>query len=75
MNELIQCISVVGFPIVACLLCGWYVKYTGDTSQKMLFSIMEKHDKEMQSVTEAVNNNTMAIKVLTERLGVVNESK
>lgn len=55
--DIMQAITTVGFPIVACIVMGWYIKY-----------ITDKHEKEVTKMTEALNNNTLAINTLNERL-------
>jgi hypothetical protein len=56
-NGIITVIQSVGFPIVMCGAMGWYVKY-----------ITDKHNAEMQSITSALNNNTVALTKLCEKL-------
>ena len=51
-------IGSLGFPIAACIACFW-----------MLNKERDDHKAEMQKVTEAINNNTLALTQLTERLG------
>ena len=51
-------IGSLGFPIAACIGCFW-----------MLNKEREEHKEEMQKVTEAINNNTLAVTMLTERIG------
>lgn len=50
-------IGSLGFPIAACIACFW-----------MLNKEREEHKIEMQKVTEAITNNTMALNTLTERI-------
>ena len=57
MNEILQAISTYGFPIVACLIMGWYVKFQDD-----------RHHAEIKEITEAINNNTLALTKLSEKL-------
>ena len=65
-------ISSFGFPIVACLCMGWYVKYQTDENKKEIKEIAIGHKNEMAEVTTALNNNTLAIQKLCERLGDTN---
>lgn len=55
-TQLAQLVSSVGFPIVMCGLMAWYVKYQAD-----------QHKTEMEKVTEALNNNTIAIQKLCDK--------
>lgn len=65
-------ISSFGFPIVACLGMAWYVKYQTDENKKEIKEMTMEHKNEMVEVTTALNNNTLAIQKLCERLGDTN---
>ena len=56
-NAILTAIGTVGFPIVACAAMFWLNYKTG-----------ERHREEMNKITEAVNNNTLAITKLTSEL-------
>ena len=58
MSAFINLIGSLGFPIAACIGCFW-----------MLNKEREEHKQEMQEVSKAINNNTLALNTLTERLG------
>ena len=58
MSAFINLIGSLGFPIAACIGCFW-----------MLNKEREEHKAEMQEVSKAINNNTLALNTLTERLG------
>lgn len=66
MNEIIVAISTVGFPIVACLGLGWFVKYQTDQNNAEVAEMRKEHLEEISKVTEALNNNTLAIQRLTD---------
>lgn len=68
-NAIIQMITTVGFPIVACGGMAWYVKYITDRNRDDLKEERNQHDQEMQKVTDALNNNTLAIQKLTDYIG------
>lgn len=68
-NALTTLIGSVGFPIVACIAMGWYVKYQMDKYDKQIKDMSDEHRNEMKEVTTALNNNTMAIEKLCERIG------
>ena len=61
-NDIITAICTVGFPIVAYGALFWYV-LKKDT----------EHKTEVEKMTEAINNNTIALNKLIERLE--NENK
>ena len=50
-------IGSLGFPIAACVACF-----------SMLNKEREEHKLEMQKVTEAINNNTLALEALKGKL-------
>lgn len=57
-NTIVSIISAVGFPIAMCLLMFWYM-----TKQD------ENHKEEVNKLKEAVDNNTLVLTKLVERLG------
>ena len=67
-NSVVTLISSLGFPIVACLGMAWYVKYQMDVYSKQVKEIREEHNKEIEKVTEALNNNTLAIQRLCDKM-------
>lgn len=56
-NAILSAISSVGFPIVCCIAM-WYLNMKGD----------ERHQSEIQQLQEAINNNTLALTKLVEKL-------
>ena len=67
-NAIIQMVGSLGFPIVACIAMGWYVKYQTDQNNKEVKEMRDEHRKEIEKVTEALNNNTLAIQKLSDHL-------
>lgn len=51
-------ISQVGFPIVVCVGCFWYINKLNDN-----------HAAEMKQMSEAVNNNTLVMQKLLDKMG------
>ena len=68
-NIITQMITTVGFPIVACSAMAWYVKYISDKHSKETQQLNEQHTEEMKKVTEALNNNTIALQKLCDKIG------
>lgn len=66
MDQIWSAIGQYAFPIVACVVMGWYVKYIQDNYRKDISNISTRHKEEMDKVTEALNNNTQAIQKLTD---------
>ena len=57
MNEVVTLITNVGFPIGLTLILLWYI-----------YDSNNKHKEEMDKMSEALNNNTLALTKLIERL-------
>ena len=68
MNVIMQAVTTVGFPIVCCGAMAWYVKYVTDKNREQISMLNEQHHSEMNQVTEAVNNNTLALQKLCDKL-------
>ena len=66
MEQIFSVIGQYAFPIVACVVMGWYVKYIQDNYRKDISEISTRHKDEMDKVTLALNNNTLAIQKLTD---------
>lgn len=66
MDQIWSAIGQYAFPIVACVVMGWYVKYIQDNYRKDISDISTRHKEEMNNVTQALNNNTQAIQKLTD---------
>lgn len=64
----IQIVSTLGFPIACCIAMGLYVKYQTDNNRADIRYMNEQHEKEMADVTQAINNNTIAINHLVDML-------
>lgn len=67
-NTIIQAVSTIGFPVVMCIVVCFYVKYIIDKNGEQLHAITEKHREESKEMTTAINNNTLALTRLIEKL-------
>ena len=67
-TQVMQMIMNVGFPIVMCGAMAWYVKDTSDKHREEVRQLNEQHNQEMQQVTTALNNNTLALQRLCDKL-------
>jgi hypothetical protein len=61
-------ISSIGFPIVACMAMGHYVKYITDKNNANIAAMTEAHKQETESFVTALNNNTLALQKLSDML-------
>ena len=66
--DIINMIQTVGVPVAFCIAVGWYVKYISDQHREDVQQLNEQHRKEMNEVTQALNNNTAALQKLTDFL-------
>lgn len=69
-TEIMNAIATVGFPIVCCLAMAWYVKYTTDKNREEIRNLNEAHKTEMLQVTNAINNNTLALQKLCDLINM-----
>lgn len=56
-NSIIQLVGSLGFPIVCCGALFWRMVKSDD-----------QHKQEMDKISEALNNNTVALTRLTEKI-------
>lgn len=74
-NEIVQLIMNLGFPVVMCGVMAWYVYDTSNKHREDLSKINEQHKEEMDGVVQALNNNTIALQQLTDKLEISEEEK
>ena len=58
MGDIVSAISSVGFPITMALILLWYI-----------YDSNNKHKEEIDKMSEALNNNSIAITKLLDKLG------
>ncbi len=56
-QAIINFISTLGFPITVCLVCFWYINKQ-----------QERHKEETDKLAEALNNNTIVMQKLVDKL-------
>lgn len=71
MSIIITAISSLGFPIVACIGMGWYVKYQTDTNTREVTELRNEHKHEIDKVTQSLNNNTLVIQKLIDKMDIM----
>lgn len=67
-DEVIKLIQLVGFPATLCIVLLIGFKYIFDKFMAEMSQERESHRQEMETVTTAVNNNTVALTKLSEKL-------
>lgn len=72
-SDIQNIITAVGFPIFSCLALGWFVYYQTNQNAKQMEDVRKDHKEEVTKMTEALNNNTLALQRLIDKLGDDNE--
>lgn len=67
-NMILQAITTVGFPIVCCGVLMYYVKYVRDKDTEMIADIMARHNEEVNTMSAALNDNTIVLQKLCDKL-------
>lgn len=57
-NLIMQMVGSLGFPIVCVGACFWYINKS-----------TEQHKAEMDKMSDAINNNTLVMQKLIDKLG------
>ena len=68
MSDIVSIISAVGVPIVAAVGCGYFVKWQYEQNQKQIEEMRKEHKEEVGKMTEALNNNTLALQKLIDKI-------
>lgn len=67
-NTLITLIGSLGFPIVACIAMGWFFAKVNDNYRQDIKELQATHKEEVKAMTEAIQNNTLVIQKLVDKL-------
>ena len=70
MNDIMNAVSAIGFPIVAAIACGMFIKWQYTENQKQISEMRQEHKEEVSKMTEAINNNTLVIQKLIDNMEV-----
>lgn len=68
MDMWVQIISSLGFPIMAAIACGWFIKYQMDQYKQDLKDIRTEHKEEIKDLQEVITQNTIVLQKLCDRL-------
>ena len=60
-NVIITMIGSLGFPIVACIFIAIFFSKTQDNYRADIKDMQAMHKQETDKMTEAINNNTLAL--------------
>lgn len=56
-DSIANLITTIGFPIAVCLICFWYIN-----------KMQESHKSEIDKLSEALQNNTIVMQKLVDKL-------
>lgn len=59
MENIVTIITNLGFPIAICIMLMWYIR-----------ELINKHETETKEFTQALNNNTLVLQKLCDKLDV-----
>lgn len=62
MEAIVSIISTLGFPIGVCIMLMWYIR-----------ELTIKHQEETDKFTEALNQNTLVLQKLCDKLDIERE--
>ncbi len=72
-NSVAQIIGTLGFPIVACCAMAYFFARVNDNYRNDIKEIQSSHKEEIAGMTEAINNNTLVIQKLVDRMDREND--
>lgn len=67
-NTLTTMIGSLGFPIVACIGIAYFFAKVNDNYRNDIKEMNASHKAEIDKMTEAINNNTIVIQKLIDRM-------
>ena len=67
-DSVMQLISSGFFPIVACIAMAWFFNKVNDNYRQDIKDMQATHREETKALTDAVNNNTLVIQKLVDKL-------
>lgn len=67
-NEIKEILSTFGFPAAAAIYMAYLNNKQSERFEMQLDKQNERHEVEVSGLTEAINNNTKVVTILTERM-------
>lgn len=67
-TTIMSAISSLGFPIVACIAIAWYFNKVNENYRNDIKEISSQNRDQLDKLTEAISNNTVAVARLVEKL-------
>lgn len=70
MDEIVQLISNVGFPIACCLIMFLYVNKSQEYHKEEISNLTKEYKAEISELSTAINNNTSVMQSLINTLKI-----
>ena len=68
-QDILTAIASVGCPIVACCGMAYFFARVNKNYREDIKEIQMQHKEEVGTMTEAINNNTLVIQKLVDKMG------
>lgn len=68
LTTLAQLVGTLGFPIVACCAMAYFFAKVNDNYRADIKELQSNHKEEIAKMTEAINNNTLVIQKLVDKM-------
>lgn len=68
LTTLAQLVGTLGFPIVACCAMAYFFAKVNDNYRTDIKELQSNHKEEIAKMTEAINNNTLVIQKLVDKM-------
>lgn len=69
MNDVVQIVSTLGFPIAMCIGACFFIKYLFDSFTKQQEEMRKEHKEEVLKLQASLDNNTLALQKLIDKIG------
>lgn len=66
--DVIQLISSLGFPIVACIYIAVYTSKQNENYRGDIKELQKEHKEEIKGLKESLDNNTLVLQKLIDRM-------
>ena len=68
MNDVVQIVSTLGFPIAMCIGACFFIKYLFDSFTKQQEEMRKEHREEVSKLQTSLDNNTLALQKLMDKI-------
>ena len=67
-TAIMQAISSLGFPIVACIAIAWYFNKVNENYRQDIKELTQQQQSQLDKLTEAITANTVVVTRLVDKL-------